>query len=317
MPFLRTIAMDRVFAMIVRKRQNALALLFALQGSVLPRIFPQVLCAGMFGLMVAAVHSSHFANVAQYTTSPFTLLGIALSLFLGFRNNAAYDRWWEARKQWGRMVYEVRSLVRVSEALLGATHPERRELLVWLSAFGHALRGGLRERDVRDEVAAVLGEARAANALAAQNPADYCLREAGRSLGRCFEAGCIDGQGLRILDERLTGLAEVQAASERICRTPLPYAYTLLVHRTAYLYCYLLPFGLVGSMGWFTPLFTAIVAYTFFGLDALAEELEQPFGETANALSLDAICRTVDISIAEALDEPVPEPLAPVDHILL
>ncbi|MBT0960426.1 bestrophin family protein [Denitromonas iodatirespirans] len=303
--------------MIVRKRLNALALLFALQGSVLPRIFPQVLCAGLFGLVVAAVHSSHFANVAQYTTSPFTLLGIALSLFLGFRNNAAYDRWWEARKQWGRMVFEVRSLARASEALLGATHPERRQLLAWVSAFAHALKGNLREQDVRDALTAVLGAARAARALAAQNPADRCLREAGRSLGRCLAAGRIDSQGLRILDERLTGLAEVQAASERIRRTPLPFAYTLLVHRTAYLYCYLLPFGLVGSMGWFTPVFTAIVAYTFFGLDALAEELEQPFGETANALSLDAICRSVDISIAEALDEPVPAPLAPVDHVLL
>ena len=33
--------------------------------------------------------------------TPFAVFGVALSLFLGFRNNAAYDRWWEARRLWG------------------------------------------------------------------------------------------------------------------------------------------------------------------------------------------------------------------------
>ena len=108
----------------------------------------------------------------------------------------------------------------------------------------------------------------------------------------------------------------MQAASERLASTPLPFAYTLLTHRTAYLYCYLLPFGLVGSMGWMTPVFTVIVAYTFFGLDALAQELETPFGDQPNHLPLDAMCRVNDISIAESLGEPLPEPLQPVDHRL-
>jgi len=119
-----------------------------------------------------------------------------------------------------------------------------------------------------------------------------------------------------MLDERLTALASVQAALERIANTPLPFACTLLVQRTAYLYCYLLPFGLVGTIGWFSPLFTAIVAYTFFGLDALAEELEKPFGRDANDLPLDALCRINDISVAESLGDPAPVPLQPVDHIL-
>ena len=303
--------------MIVRKRRSAVALLFAVHGSVLPRIALHILCAGLFGALVAAVDRIHLATVAQYTTSPFTLLGIALSIFLGFRNNAAYDRWWEARKQWGQMVYEVRSLARVSATLLGENDALRRELLDWVSAYAHALRGCLRQLDVSDALRSAVGERHATAALAGRNPADYCMREMGRVVGRAFQAGRVDGQGLRILDERLTGLASVQAATERIWSTPLPYAYTLLVHRTAYLYCYLLPFGLVGSMGWFTPLFTAIVAYTFFGLDALAEELEQPFGETPNALSLDALCRVVDISIAEALGEPATMHLQTVNHILL
>ena len=97
-------------------------------------------------------------------------------------------------------------------------------------------------------------------------------------------------------------------------RTPLPFAYTLLLHRSAYLFCLLLPFGLAASAGWYTPLFTAFMTYSFFGLDALSEELEEPFGIAENDLALDGLCRVGEISVFEALDEVPPKPLAAHQH---
>jgi ion channel-forming bestrophin family protein len=79
------------------------------------------------------------------------------------------------------------------------------------------------------------------------------LRNMGKRLGALYRAGDIDSIGVRTLDERLTAIAAVQAANERIANTPLPFAYSLLVHRTAYLYCFLVPFGLASSVGWFAP----------------------------------------------------------------
>jgi ion channel-forming bestrophin family protein len=52
-----------------------------------------------------------------------------------------------------------------------------------------------------------------------------------------------------------------------------------------------------------------LIAYTFFGLDALSEELEDPFGTEANDLALDSLCRVCEISVFEALAEPAPAPL--------
>ncbi|TIP70848.1 MAG: hypothetical protein E5X63_44745, partial [Mesorhizobium sp.] len=98
-----------------------------------------------------------------------------------------------------------------------------------------------------------------------------------------------------------------QAGCERIMGTPLPFAYTLLLQRTAYIFCLLLPFGLASTAGWATPLFTALIAYTFFGLDALSEELEDPFGTEANDLALDGLCRVCEISVFEALGEAPPK----------
>ncbi len=119
----------------------------------------------------------------------------------------------------------------------------------------------------------------------------------------------------RILDERLSTLAALQAGCERIATTPLPFAYTLLLLRSAYVFCLLLPFGLAASLGWLTPLFTAVVAYSLFGLDALSEELEDPFGMEANDLPLDRMCRICEISVFEGLGEPAPEPMKAVDYL--
>ena len=84
------------------------------------------------------------------------------------------------------------------------------------------------------------------------------------------------------------------------------------------MYCFLLPFGLVDTIGFMTPFVVGIVAYTFFGLDALGDEIEEPFGMLPNDLPLDAICRTIEINLRESLGETdLPEPLQPVDYCLL
>ena len=90
------------------------------------------------------------------------------------------------------------------------------------------------------------------------------------------------------------------------------------MHRTAYLYCFLLPFGLVDSIGFMTPFVVTIVAYTFFGLDALGDEIEEPFGLSENDLPLDALCRTIEVNLRESIGDAVKLPaLAPVNYCLM
>jgi putative membrane protein len=111
-------------------------------------------------------------------------------------------------------------------------------------------------------------------------------------------------------------MSGILAACERIRFTPLPFSYTVLLHRTAYLFCLLLPFGLADSVGWLTPVVTTLVAYTFFGLDRLGDELEEPFGQDPNDLPLLALARTAERNLSETLGEPLPEPLSPRDYVL-
>ncbi len=301
--------------MIVRKRPGALGLMLAWKGSVVPHVLPHIILAGLFACAVTWVARHHYLDgIVEYTLLPFTLLGIALSILLSVRTTATYDRWWEARKQWGQMVYEVRSLARASGIYLQPG--PRRQLMMRVLAHTHLLRGQLRREDVRQELPSALPHELVDEALRKRNPAEFMLQQAGQLIAEERQAGRLDSIAAAALDKHLYALSGVQAASERIAHTPLPFAYTLLAHRTAYIYCYLLPFGLVGAAGWFTPVFTAIVAYTFFGLDRLSEQLEFPFGRHTNDLPLDAICRIHEISVAEALGDPAPELLQPVEFQL-
>jgi putative membrane protein len=288
--------------MIVRNTPSKADLLFAVRGSIVPVIAPRVgFLVAMSALMVA-LHQQ-LGVFPAIDGFGFTSFGIALSLFLGFRNNAAYDRWWEARKLWGGLLADVRSIAR--EAEIFVQDAERRRGILWLAlAFLHLHRRNLRGLD--DNAGA---RSLPADLVAAPHPPCAALDRLSGEIASGHAAGGIDGFGARALAERVASMAVQQAGCERIASTPLPYVYSLLIYRTTYLYCLLLPLSLVEAAGWLTPVFVGVVAYVFLGLAEVSEELAHPFGTTPNALPLDAICRAAEISLAPHLGEPAPEPL--------
>jgi putative membrane protein len=98
-------------------------------------------------------------------------------------------------------------------------------------------------------------------------------------------------------------LSDALGGCERIAGTPIPFTYAVIIHRTVYLYCLLLPFGLVDSIGSMTPLVVTFIAYTFFALEALSSEIEEPFGTAPNDLPLDALSEGIETSMLELLGE--------------
>ncbi len=108
------------------------------------------------------------------------------------------------------------------------------------------------------------------------------------------------------------------AGCERIAYTPIPFAYTLILHRTVYLFCIMLPFALVVDLHYMTPFISVLISYTFISLDCLAEELEDPFGTENNDLPLDAICNAIEIDLLQMNDEAeIPAKILPDRHYQL
>lgn len=295
-------------------------LFFIWKGSIVPLILPQLLFVTAAAVLVTGLAEFLGPRFPDFATGPFTFLGLSLSLFLGFRNNACYDRWWEARKHYGNLLIVSRCLARDSQLLTtdAAGTDQRRRLLRLATAFALTLTARLRDRAVADAAAPQLTTDELEDVAASRNPPDRILRLVTSLLCDARQAGRLDSVTYCALAGHVNQLAAIQGACERIRHTALPFAYTLLLHRTAYLFCLLLPFGLVPSLGYATPVLTALVAYTFFGLDALGDELEDPFGTAQNDLPLDAITRTIEIELGEYRGlAALPAPLKPQDFVLM
>ncbi|MGD0633050.1 MAG: bestrophin family protein [Beijerinckiaceae bacterium] len=300
--------------MIIRSKPTMLDVLFALKGSIAQHIAWKMVGMTLLACAVTALASLQPDLFSRLGAMPFTLVGLSLSIFMSFRNNACYDRWWEGRKLWGQLIIDIRSLSRETAAV--CPDAAREKILRGLCGFAHALAARLRGEDERAAAAAwIPGGALAAGA---PNVPDAILNRVAAEYSGLAQAGTISEWRYTLLEARLVSLCGVQGGCERIKATPLPFAYTLLLHRTAYLFCILLPFGLAGLLGWATPFLSAIVSYTFFGLDALGDELEDPFGLDVNDLPLNALVRTVERDVLSALGvEVLPPALEPVDFLLL
>lgn len=298
--------------MIVLPRPTLRDILFRVRGSIIRSIASRLAAMLLIASAAVLLAGRTPAVLAQLGAIPFTLIGLALSIFMSFRNSACYDRWWEGRKLWGQLIIDTRTFARQTAHLA----PEvRRPLLMGLIGFSHGLAARLRGTP---EAAVIAPWMDPGDWTGQPNPTDAVLRAIGRACSRLVEDGHVSDIRYSVLEQPLIGLSQVQAGCERIKATPVPYAYSLLLHRTAYTFCLLLPFALAQSLGWWTPLVVLVVCYTFFGLDALGDEMEDPFGEETNDLPLAALVRTVERELLAALGRTdLPPPLLPKDAVLL
>jgi len=342
---------------VVQQGVSSWRMIFAYKASILPIILPQLAQAASWGLAVACVN--WYFSVVKVgtitedtfpTMAPFSVLGVAISLFLSFRTNACYNRWWEARQQWGMQYNATRSLTRIVCSMLphsagdiaqnnrahscspagtpsanGTTPAVARTIAKLGVAHSHALRAQLRATWFASRggpPGATVHEAEEARngfletqdmsrIASSNNPALVILHVAGEHVGKLLRQGELDSIGAVAINQQLDALCNTQGASERIANTLVPHSYSLLVYRTIAFYVLISPLAMVSAVGWYTPLFNLVIAYAFFGINEVARQCEQPFGDEPNALALDAICRAIEMGYADVFQEHVPQPLAP------
>lgn len=233
------------------------------------------------------------------TTAPFSLVGIAIAIFLGFRTNTSYARFNEARCLWGMLLITTRSILRQIKSILN--NPEDNQIVAkFLTAFSWSLKHQLRGTDARADLERLLPEPYLTDVL--NSPllrTNRILLLLGEWLGTQYRAGRISDILFADIDKNLNEMSHIQGACERISNTPIPYAYGLILRRTVYLFCTILPFALVDDLHYLTPLISVFISYTFLSLEYVAEEIEEPFGTAPNDLALDAMCTTIEINQLE------------------
>jgi|SRR5579862_7983355 len=250
---------------------------------------------------------------------PLALYGSVIGIVVGFRNNSAYSRWWEARKLWGQIVNNSRVLARqVSTALQGpAESGLRRRVIYCQIAFVHALRQQLRGLDPIEQIRGFVLADELARLSREKNVALALHGTIGKMLKDARQQGLLDNWEWHSIDRTISDLTGSQGGAEGIKNTPLPKQYDFFPMLFVHIYCLLLPVGMVTNLGWFTPLGSTLVGSMFLALDRIGRDLENPFDNTIFDVPLTSVTKMIEINLRQILGETeLPEPEAPVLGVL-
>ena len=282
----------------IRRPIEPLKMLFVVQGSYFKRlIVPQVLLF-IFSFLIYFYQTHIATEPVPLNPSVFAILGISLAIFHGFCNNAAYDRFWEGRKLWGTLVWLSRNIARQVLTLPNVSMAEKQAFIRHQIAFVHSLRQQLRGEVYTANLQRLLTVEEQQDVVGQNFIALRLTQIMGQMLAKWQAEQKIDVWQWQSLDNTLGEIAHIQAGCERINNTPIPYAYFVLLHRTVYLYCFMLPFGLGNTIGWVTPFVVSFVGYTFMALNEIVDEISEPFGTGENELPLGMMCDTIETQLA-------------------
>lgn len=290
---------------------------------VWPTVARRLVLLFLFDLAIAVAYTFGGWKALALPGLPLSTMGSAIGIFLAFRTNSAYERWWEARILWGGLVNASRTLARQVLTMIdresGSREPSalQRRLLHLQIAFVTAMRCHLRRQNPFPELTTLLGQAAVEDLRNHNNVPSALLLQKAAALQEAKEAGLLTDFRWMQIDGTLTELASLLGGCERIKSTPLPRQYDFFPRVLVTVYCALLPLGLVEGMGLLTPLASTLVSFIFVALDTVGRDIEAPFEGTLHDTPLTAISRTIEINLRQLFgDRNIPPEVKPVDGFL-
>ena len=299
---------------------------------------------------VMAFYGHHFTLPLE----PISLMGVAVAFYLGFKNEKAFARFWEARTLWGGIVNYSRSWANAVLSFIDVTGGHQsarsrveRQLIFRHLAWLHALTLNLRKRSPSSPdlssyprklarphtqpqqfhaaLAPYLEAAELDEVLGHSNIPAQLLRSQGRQLRELAREGWLTPYYHAELTRLLEEMYNLQGACERIKNTPLPRQYAHTSNTFVRVFCLLLPLGLLGPVAADSLLedlisipLSVVVGWTFLVSERIGDSSEDPFENFMHDVPMTTLTRTIEIDLREMVkDSEVPSPLQPEDGLLM
>ncbi len=262
-------------------------------------IFVAFYTAGLCYLLldVLRFHENDFHT----TISMHSLLGIVLGLFLVFRTNSSYDRWWEGRKLWGSMVNNTRNLAHKLNAFLDPADAEnRRWFALMIPNFVYAVKEHLRYGVKLSELEPV-DDNFLPNMKSVRHVPNRISSMMYSRVNQLYKDKIISGDHLFLIDKELKEFADILGACERIKNTPIPYSYSMYIKQFIFIYVITLPMAFVTTSGYLTIPIVVLVTFVLLSVELIAEEIEDPFGRDINDLPTDELAEKITGSVREIM----------------
>jgi putative membrane protein len=237
----------------------------------------------------------------------YSILGFTLSLFLVFRTNTAYDRWWEGRRLWGELTNAIRNLCIHLNATLPQNDMQRREYYQsLLSLFPTALRFHLQDRKIP---AHFFSENPVHASIAMDINTIKKSRHQPQTIAKLFVAGLkmdiqhglLTHADIEHFKVEVNKLMDVCGGCERIKNTPIPFTYSVFIKKFIFLYVMIFPIVYSTQLNFLIAPVTMFVLYVLASIELIAEEIEDPFNGDESDLPTEAISKNIKVSTEELL----------------
>lgn len=278
----------------------------------------ELVFAIIISVLVFLLHQQKITSI----TLPFSIsaiLGSALAIFIAFRNNSSYNRWWEARTLWGGIINSSRVLARLVITFTDShSHQQnydkerseqfKKDMIYKIIAWVHALRMHLRKQDNWDELKTFLSAHEFEQLEKSHNKPNYLHLISGKKIYEAMANGTLGGFDSFQMEGQLLALANYQGGCERIKNTPLLRQYDFFTRLFLYTFMLLLPFSLIGD---FTKMnidflmipISIIISFVFAIIGKVGEVNEDPFENRITDVPLTAMCNTIERDLREMLGE--------------
>lgn len=299
-----------------KPRRMPLVLRF-IKGSIHRDIFASLVLHSLWCALIIYLDGATALNL-RLPMNITSSLSIVVGLLLVFRNQSSYYRFWSGQEHLTAICAGVRNLTRsflTCSYVAGQPEPTQAErvdvenTVYVLLAIVYATKNTLRfewgisstenaaqdsESDgnglLKDDVAILLpGNLRQAFEHQGLGlPIQLSVAVEG-FIKRGHDRGWFHSPQASQLTAQLNGLIGAYSAMETIRLTPLPVAYQIHTKQVLALFGGVLPFAFLGSLGWWTILVVGLINFTLYGIEAIAEQLEEPFGYDRNDIKMENV----------------------------
>jgi ion channel-forming bestrophin family protein len=245
-----------------------------------------------------------------------TVLGTAIAFFVGFNNNQAYDRWWEARKIWGALVNDSRSWARCIISYISMHEGDadlKRRMVYRQIAFLYALKARLRGA-VDETYSKYLSQEDVLEISSHSNVHNAILTLQSKELQQLSDAGLIDGFRFMEMNQLLVKFSDEMGMSERIKNTIFPTSYNYFTKVFIWLFVVSLTLVISEQAGIWSIFLGWLVGFVYVSTQINGMSLVDPFENNSASIPLNQITRTIEINLLEMLGETdIPEPVKPIN----
>ncbi len=270
---------------------------------VIRSLFPLILFAGVLTALLCFLFIDVLSITITDTKAFHSILGVILGLFLVLRTNTAYDRWWEGRKLWGKLVNDTRQLsIKLAAFLPEDAKDDRVFFKKMIPNITIAMKEHLRDSILVGEMDFYDEEVKK-KIIESKHRPNMINKLIMVRVNKLRQQNIITGDQLFILDKEIKGFTDIIGACERIKSTPIPYSFSMFIKKFLFIYSITLPMTFIGEFGYWSIILVVMAFYFLMSVELISEEIEDPFGKDVNDLPLDELCVKIKKNIIEIFNQ--------------